>query len=153
VNVNVNVAVMVLYPPSSPPSLTFLILPTHSCSPLGNDRGLTLKHDSGIPFVSVYSSARTPSSAAPLSDSNNADGDNKALTVLLSGKVPEALVPCHVGGNELGSAAILARLVSLNRAGLPLLASAQDTAGVGLWLTPPRVAELVVLARQDLLDM
>jgi hypothetical protein len=75
---------------------------------------------------------------------------NDELAAILAGKVQTELIPCHVGGNERGSAAVVSRLIPLNRQGLPTL----DNKGKESWLDIKRVAEQVVqYAREDLIDM
>lgn len=59
-------------------------------SPAGNDVGLTEYHNSGIPFISVASSAT---------------------------KCPLHLRSCHAGDNERGSGAVVSQLVEIKRRG------------------------------------
>lgn len=129
-----------------------------------------MKHTEGIPFVSVYGGShqnamvRASKAASALergvsiqetildeSDSSPSTMIlNEELSSILHGFVDASLIPCHVGGNERGSAAVVSRLIPLNRQGLPTL----DNQGKECWLDIDRVADQVVqYARADLIDM
>jgi hypothetical protein len=142
-------------------------------SPSGNDQGLTQRHKDGIPFISVYGGSHqsirrvSTLSTSIITDPNNAkdnldDSDtspafhilNEELTQILKDKVDPSLISCHVGGNEQGSAAVISRLIPLNRLGLPTPADTSSNDGKEKWLDIDRVeSQVVQYAREDLIDL